>query len=73
MLKLTKTKSTAWLGNGFGYDKAEWILKDHPHIEVTHTGLYWKAFDNSGDKSKQIADAYKKTDLLRILEEHVLT
>ena len=79
MLKLTKLKSTEWLGNGMGTASAEWVVKGHEHIEIRQLGYDWMAFDTSKkfiahilngvpvERDTRIASAYTKRDLLEIL------
>ncbi len=68
MLKLTKAKSTEWMGNGFGSRTAEWVVKGNESIEVRKIGGNWIAFE--GDK--RIAKAWDKKDLLVKLEKFLL-
>lgn len=48
MVKLTKTQSASWAGNGFGCTSAEWVVKGHEHIVVEKRGLWWVALDTHG-------------------------
>ena len=53
MFKLTKVKATDWLGNGFGYDSACWVVKDYPHITVMQLGSggWWRAHDTKAKRT----------------------
>ena len=64
MIKLTKTKATQWLGNGFGNYTAEWNIKGNENISIRKIGGNWVAFE----ENKRIAKAWNKTDLLIKLE-----
>ena len=78
MLKLTKTKSSEWLGNGFGSDTAEWVVAGHENIAVKKLGFYWFAVDlneytmfNNRQVNKKIARSETKNGLLEILETKI--
>ncbi len=64
MLKLTKSKSTEWLGNGMGTASAEWVVKGHEHVEIRQLGYEWWAIAHG---RYRIAAADTKRDLLAIL------
>jgi|GEM_PF-1637003 len=70
-IKLTKTKSTEWLGNGMGTDSAEWVVKGNEHISVLKVGGRWLAKDtsirNADGFTKVIARADTKHDLVLTL------
>jgi len=75
MIKLTKTKTTSWNGNGFGSDSAEWVVKGHEHIAIEQLGGKWVALDSTKivlnhaglEMRKRIASAFTKKDLLDVL------
>lgn len=75
MIKLTKTKSTAWAGNGFGCTSAEWVVKGHEHIVVEKREPCWVALDTSESIPNRfgfvgptrIARAYTKKELVEKL------
>lgn len=85
MLKLTKSKSTEWLGNGMGTASAEWVVKGHEHIEIRQLGYDWMAFDTNKKftahyvndvpvmRDTRIASAYTKRELLEILSTKLET
>ena len=85
MLKLTKLKSTEWLGNGMGTASAEWVVKGHEHIEIRQLGYEWWALDTSKkfiahllngepvERSTRLATADTKRDLLAILSTKLET
>ena len=74
MLKLTKTKTTEWAGNGFGTNTAEWVVVGFENIAVRKLGINWFAIDVSeyaiigGRKvNKKIAKADTKAALIEVL------
>ena len=76
MIKLTKTNSATWNGNGFGSDTAEWVVVGKENIALRKLGSSWFAIDTSeyalinGRKvSKKIAKADSKNVLVKILSE----
>lgn len=71
MIKLTKTSSTEWRGNGFGTAHAEWCVKGFEHITVTKGGgaSDWVARDTSGETPKMICKAWTKQTLLKVLAD----
>lgn len=85
MLKLTKLKSTEWLGNGMGTASAEWVVKGHEHIEIRGDAWGWVAMDTSKkftvhllsgqpvERSTRLAKADTKRDLLAILSTKLET
>lgn len=70
MLKLTKSKSTEWLGNGMGTASAEWVVKGHEHIEIRQLGYEWWAVAHG---RYRIAAAFTRRDLLEILSTKLET
>ena len=85
MLKLTKVKSTEWLGNGMGTASAEWVVKGHEHIEIRGSVWGWVAMDTSKkfiahllngqpvERSTRLAEADTKRELLAILSTKLET
>lgn len=78
MIKLTKTSTTTWNGNGFGTSAAEWVVKGQENIAVRKLGFKWFAIDTSeyaiikGRKVfKKIAAASEKSTLLEILSTKI--
>lgn len=78
MLKLTKTKSSQWMGNGFGNDNAEWVVVGYENIAVKKLGFYWFAVDlneytmfNNRQVNKKIARSETKKGLLEILADKI--
>lgn len=71
MLKLTKTSSTEWRGNGFGTAHADWCVKGFEHISVTKGSAAsdWVARDTSGKTPKVICSAWTKQTLLKVLAD----
>lgn len=74
MIRLTKTKTTEWAGNGFGTNTAEWVVAGQEHIAVRKLGINWFAVDTSeyaiidGRKvTKKIAKADTKSGLVAVL------
>ena len=64
MIKLTKVKSSEWMGNGFGNANASWVVKGAEHISVSHYAGSWNAHDHSN----RIASGFTRKDLIEILE-----
>lgn len=64
-VRLTKTDSVGWLGNGFGYSTAEWCVKGLEHIQVRKL-MDWTAIDST--TGKRIATGWTKKDLVETLE-----
>lgn len=64
MLKLTKKSAAQWNGNGFGSSTAEWVVKDHEHIEVFQLGLYWVATDTANGMNRKICRGDTKADVV---------
>lgn len=69
MLKLKKTKSTEWLGNGMGTDTAEWVVKGHEHIAVLQLGMDWYAIDRSQETFKRMVSAWTRKELVERLSK----
>jgi hypothetical protein len=77
MVKLTKTKSSSWAGNGFGCTSAEWVVKGHEHIVVEKLLSQWWARDYSQMYINQhgfevpafVAKGSTKKDLVEALSE----
>lgn len=64
-IKLQKTKSPTWNGNGFGTTGADYIVKGRPDISVTFFAGRWNARDETADRV--IAKADRLNDLRDIL------
>ena len=43
MIKIVKTASAQWLGNGFGNSTAEWGIVEKPETRIMRTGGLWVA------------------------------
>ena len=65
MIKLKKSKSTVWHGNGLGSSSAEWIVASEPSISVKQLGGSWYAIKDGN----RIARGYDKKMLLQILAD----
>ncbi len=61
-IKLTKTSSTEWNGNGFGTSTAQWCVKGAEHIEVFKLGNNWVAKNTT--QNTVVSRAWEKSDLL---------
>jgi hypothetical protein len=68
MIKLTKTQSTQWNGNGLGTSAAEWCVKGAENILVYKLGLKWVAADTAHGMNRIICRAWSRADLLEIME-----
>lgn len=70
-IKLTKSRPTAWRGNGMGTDSAEWVVKGAEHITVLQIASGWIARDDSTRAehgvSRVIARADYRSDLVNKL------
>jgi len=73
MIKLRKTNSASWNGNGLGSDTADWVVVGNENIALKKLGSSWFAIDTSpyapGELSKKIAKADSKKVLVKILSE----
>jgi len=68
-MKLVKTTSTSWLGNGMGSSSAEWAIKGAEHIAIRQLGTRWVAIDTTKPSGTgRIASADTKAALLNKLE-----
>lgn len=79
MLKLTKTKTTEWAGNGFGTNTAEWVVVGFENIAVRKLGINWFAVDtneyafvNGRKVNKKIAKADTKAALIEVLNSKLV-
>lgn len=70
-IRLTKTRSTSWNGNGMGTDSAEWVVKGAEHITVLQIASGWIARDdsirNEHGFSRVVARAHYRRDLINKL------
>jgi hypothetical protein len=64
-MRLVKTKSSTWAGNGCGTHAAEWTIEGHPDVRVWKAGGEWFAY--KGDK-KLVRFCYTRNDVLESLE-----
>ena len=64
MISLTKKTAAQWNGNGFGSSTAEWVVKDHEHIEVFKLGFYWIATDTALGMNRKICRADTKSEVV---------
>ena len=64
MISLTKKTAAQWNGNGFGSSTAEWVVKDHEHIEVFKLGFYWIASDTGHGMKRKICRADTKWEVV---------
>ena len=78
MIKLTKTSSAQWQGNGFGISAAEWVVKGKENISIRKLSTKWVAVDTNeyaivrGRKVvKKVATAWDKATLIEILEAKI--
>lgn len=76
MVKLVKTESAEWQGNGFGSETAEWVVKGQENIAIRKLSSFWFAVNtseyaliNGAKVVKKIARANTKKELLEILSE----
>ena len=76
MVKIVKTQTAEWQGNGFGSQTAEWVVKGQENIALRKLGSLWFAVNTSeyalinGVKVlKKIAKANTKKELIEILNE----
>lgn len=63
MIKLVKSKSTQWAGNGFGSAPAQWVVKSAPGISIVKLSVNWYAIENGA----KIARGFDKAMLLETL------
>jgi len=66
MIKIVKTASTQWQGNGFGTSAAQWAVENNPEIRVKREAGLWIAI---GGGVGRIASESKKGLEGRIAEK----
>ena len=72
-MKLVKTTSTSWLGNGMGSSSAEWAVKGSEHIAIRQLGTRWSAIDTTKPSGTgRIVSAGTRSELLSKLEAILL-
>ena len=69
-MKLKKAKVSEWLGNGFGYASAEWVVEGHEHIVLRNRGgVDWAAYDLRDGSAIVKPYGWKRSEVLEQVEE----
>ena len=70
MVKLIKTATTGWAGNGFGNNSAEYVVEGSEHIVVfDRGGVDWCAFDTKEGKYVIRPYGMKKKQVIEQLDD----
>ena len=66
-IKVKKTKSAYWAGNGFGTESAEWVVADCPDIRIVELGIGWYAIRGEGASAERLASGNTRKECLHHL------